>query len=246
MGRRNYWNAVQMVAEYIDAGDRSFWNLVQIPDLPSSGVDAITELKQQGLVTVTGNRVEPTPSFWPWLEEQRSIETAQAIARQKAMLQPWQVPVPAPEPAKPLAAAVPAVPDAPNTHSYTRKWCFSIKYGRPRITNREFMGVHEMCLRILDFMGDHGCHETSSGLRRGLNAYRYPEQYEEAFQKLLSLKALKLEKEPGSRRQWVTLLKTPREFEVTKPKPKRRRHKPRSRGQTPWFKRLMAEQELWD
>ena len=94
-------------------------------------------------------------------------------------------------------------------------------------------------------MRDHGCHVTSSALRRGLNAYRYPEQYEEAFQTLLSF-ALKLEKEPGSRRQWVTLLKTPRQFEVRKPKPKRRRHRPRSRGQTQWFQLLMAEQELED
>jgi hypothetical protein len=129
--------------------------------------------------------------------------------------------------------------------AFSSIWCFSTKYGRLRITNREFMGVHEMCLRILDFMRDHGCNVTSSGLRRGLNAYRYPERYGEAFQELLSLKALKVGKEPASRRQWVTLLRIPREFEATKPKPKRR-HKPRSRGQTYWFKRLMAEQELED
>ena len=102
-----------------------------------------------------------------------------------------------------------------------------------------------MCLRILDFMRDHGCHLTYSGLRRGLNAYRYPKHYDEAFQTLVSLKALKVEKEPGSRRVWVTLLKIPRGYEVRKPKPNRR-HKPRSRGQTDWFKRLMAEQELED
>ena len=206
MGRRSYWNAVRMVADNIEAGDRSFWNLTKIPDLPTSGLDAIHELEEKGLVKASwlDDHVEPTPEFWRWLEEQQSIETAQAIARQKAMPLPWQVPAPAPEPAKPLTVAVPAVPDAPNTHSYTRRWCFSTKYGRPRITNREFMCVHEMCLRILDFMGDHGGHVTSSALRRGLNAYRYPEQYEEAFQTLLSLKGLKLEKEPGSRRQWVT------------------------------------------
>lgn len=243
MGRRNDWNAVRIVAEDIDAGERHSWMLARNPYVTSSAWQAIKELEGKGLITVADYHLEPTPAFWPWLKELRAAETEQAIARQKAMPTAWQARAPVPEPSKPLLAAVLAVPDAPLTR--TRRWCFSKKYGRPRITNREFMGVHEMCLRILDFMRDHECHVTSSVLRRGLNASRYPEHYDEAFQTLVSLKALRVEKEPGSRRVWVTLLKIPRGYEVRKPKPKRR-HKPRSRGQTEWFKQFIAEQELED
>lgn len=247
MGRRNDWSAVRMVAEDIAAGEQWSWQLARNVHHPSSGWEAIKELEGKGLITVAGYEVKPTPAFRPWLEELQSAETAQALARQRAISAPWEMPAPTREPSKPLAAAVPAVPDVPSTRSYTRKWCFSNKYGRPRITNREFMCEHEMSLRILDFMRHHEGYVTSSNLRRGLNAYRYPELYESAFQKLQSLKALKVEKEPGTRRQWVTLRKIPRGFEVTRPKPKRRqRHKPRSRGQTTWFQQFMAEQELED
>jgi hypothetical protein len=246
MGRRNYWDAVRMVAENIHDGDRSFSNLLKIPDLPTSGWEAIRELQKRGLITVADSRVEPTPAFWPWIDELRTAETQQATARQEATSAPRKVPAPAPEPSNPPAAAVPVVPDALIPHFFTRRWCFSTKYGRRRITNREFMCESEMCLRILDFLRHHGCHVTSSDLRRGLNAYRYPEHYQPALQELLRLKALKLEKEPGTRRQWVTLVKIPREFKVKKAKPQRRRHKPRSRGRTAWFERLMIEQELDD
>ena len=50
MGRRTYWNAVRMVAENIRLGDREYWNLTKIPDLPTSGSDAIRELEEKGLV----------------------------------------------------------------------------------------------------------------------------------------------------------------------------------------------------
>jgi hypothetical protein len=87
---------------------------------------------------------------------------------------------------------------------------------------------------------------TSSQLRRGVSGYRYPEIYDLALQKLQSLRAIKVEKEPETRRQWVTLLEIPPKYEAMRPKPKRKRRKPRSRGQTEWFQRLMDEQELED
>jgi hypothetical protein len=90
MGRRNYWNAVRMVANNIELGDRSFSNLTRIPDLPTSGWAAIRELEEKGLVTVTGySVVEPTPAFGPWLHKLKLEETEQAIARQREIYAPW-------------------------------------------------------------------------------------------------------------------------------------------------------------
>ena len=73
MGRRNDWNAVRMVAENIRLGDRSFWNMTMIPDLPTPGWKAIRELEEKKLVTVFGDRVEPTEAFWPWIADRKSV-----------------------------------------------------------------------------------------------------------------------------------------------------------------------------
>ncbi len=110
MGRRSYWNAARMVADGIRLGDRSYWNLTKIPDLPSSGQEAIEELEEKGLVKSSwrDDRVEPTEAFWPWIEKQQLAETAQAIARQKGIPTPWQMLPPVPESNKP--APLPSVP----------------------------------------------------------------------------------------------------------------------------------------
>ena len=57
MGRRSYWNAVRMVADNIEAGDRSFWNLTKIPDLPTSGLGAINELAKT-IIRLTDSKSE--------------------------------------------------------------------------------------------------------------------------------------------------------------------------------------------
>jgi hypothetical protein len=80
---------------------------------------------------------------------------------------------------------------------------------------------------------------TLSNLRRGVNAYRYGNNYELAIQKLQELGAITVEKERRTRRQWVTVLAIPKRFQATRPKPKTRRHRPRSRGRTTWFQNLM-------
>ena len=65
-------------------GDRSYWNLTKIPELPTSGVLAIEELHREGLVIAScrEDSVEPTEAFWPWLEEVRQAEAQQAAAQQ--------------------------------------------------------------------------------------------------------------------------------------------------------------------
>ena len=84
MGRRRNWDAVRMVAENIASGDRSYWNLLKIPDLPTSGVPAIAELHENRFVIASSreNSVEPTEAFWPWLEGVRQTEAQQAAAQQ--------------------------------------------------------------------------------------------------------------------------------------------------------------------
>src|ERR1035437_7606902 len=69
MGRRNDWNAVRMVAENIRLGDRSFWNMTMIPDLPTPGWKAIRELEEKGPVAVVAGRAGATPLVGPVLVE---------------------------------------------------------------------------------------------------------------------------------------------------------------------------------
>ena len=245
MGRRNDWNAVRMVAEDIAAGEQRSWQLARNVQHPSSGWEAIKELEGKDLITVAGYQVEPTPAFWPWLEELQSIETAQAIARQKTVLSPWHVPALVPEPAKPVAAA-PTVPDDPGFQTSLIQAPATSRFRRPQVIRPDLTHFDTFCVTVLACLRQRGGRVTSSQLRRGVSGYRYPEIYNLALQRLQSLRALKVEKEPGTRRQWVTLLKIPRKYEATRPEQQRQRHKPRSRGQTPWFKRLMAEQELED
>jgi hypothetical protein len=100
-----------------------------------------------------------------------------------------------------------------------------------------------MCVRILDFTKHRGGRVTVSNLRRGVNAYHYGDTYELAIQKLQKLGAITVEKEPGTRRLWLTVLAIPKCFQATRGKPKGRQHAPRSRGRTTWFK-ARAQREL--
>jgi hypothetical protein len=116
------------------------------------------------------------------------------------------------------------------------------KAGRARVIRPE--DVDQMSIRILAFIKRQGDRVTVSQLKRGLNAYRYPHVYEAAIQQLLDIGAVRLEKEPASRRQWISLLETPERFQATPSIPKPRRHPPRSRGRTPWFELHLAKQTL--
>jgi len=244
MGRRENWNAIRMVADNIRAGDRSYWNLTKIPDLPTSGFDAIEELHQRGLVraSLREDRVDPTDAFWPWLEELQLAEAQQAAAQQTNAASPGRQAAANADPGNLpiLRSASPegtvGLPHAPAPAL--------VKPRRPRTKRPKLLSWEQMCVRILDFITTHGCRATLSQLRRGLNAYRYPWLFDMALRRLQNRGAIKIEKEPRTRRQWVTLLEVPQKYAATKLPPKRRRRAHRSRGQTPWFQALMAEREL--
>jgi hypothetical protein len=91
-----------------------------------------------------------------------------------------------------------------------------------------------------------GLRWSYSDIRRGLNAYRDPETFQRAMQKLQKIGAIRVTKQAGTRRRWVMLVEVPKCFRETRLRPKPRRHPRRSRGQTPWFKRLIAELEARD
>lgn len=110
----------------------------------------------------------------------------------------------------------------------------------PRDSRPDLSPVDQICVRILGFIKTHECRVTLSQLRRGLNASRYHGTFDAAVRHLQDLGAMTIEKEPGSRRQWVTLVEAPSEFKATRPQPTRRLHRPRSRGQSPWFRSLMT------
>lgn len=112
---------------------------------------------------------------------------------------------------------------------------------RRRVIRPDLSRVEQMCVRILQFLTTHGHRVPLSQLRRGLNASRYHGTFDAAVRQLQDLGAITIEKEPGTRRRWVTLVDPPSEFKATRPQPKRRRHRPRSRGQSPWFQSLMTQ-----
>jgi hypothetical protein len=243
MGHRRNWDAIRLVAENINAGDRSFWNLTKIPQLPTSGFAAIDELDKRGLIKASfrDNRVEPTEAFWPWLEGVRQAETQQAAQQANAVLPDRHAAAntdPGNLPMLEFASFEGAVglPHAPAPAL--------VKPRRPRIKRPDLDRVDQMCVKIIDFMNHNGHRLPSSTVRRGVNAHRYPGVFDFALRRLK--RVLNIEKEPGTRREWLNLLEVPPKYEATTLPPKRRRYPRRSRGQTPWFQALIAEQELED
>ena len=66
------WNAIRAVAENISLGDRSYWDLLKIPTISAwHASDAIAVMVQQGVVSRTEYRVEPTEAFDGWLADLR-------------------------------------------------------------------------------------------------------------------------------------------------------------------------------
>jgi len=103
---------------------------------------------------------------------------------------------------------------------------------RPRVIRPDLSLEEQICVAILQFITTHGRRVTLSQLRRGLNASRYHGTFDAAVRQLQDLGAITIEKDPGTRRQWVTLVEAHSEFKATRPQPKpRQRHRPRSRGQ---------------
>jgi len=234
-----------MVAEDIAIGDRVFWNLVQRPDLPTSGFDAIEELHKKGLVTASlrENRVEPTEAFWPWLEELQLAEAQQAAAQQTNAVLPGRQSLPSPDPAPPILPFASPEGAVGLPHAPVQAL---IKPRRAQVNRPDLEHVDQMCVRILDFMNHNGHRLPLSTIRRGLNAYRCRDLFNRALRRLQNRRAIMVDKEPATRREWVTLQELPQKYRATKLPPKRRRHAPHSRGQTFWFQALMAERELED
>ena len=216
------WAVVRKVAEYIAAGERNYGNLLRHPDLGDAGFDALQDLTYARLAKASCHHdlVEPTLAFWPWLDDVRKGKTRTA---------------------KPPAQAEPT----PTAHQGTRARTepATDRTRQPRIKRPDLSHLDRMCVRVLAYMRHRGPRLPWAEIRHGLNAYRDKDTFELAMQKLQDLKAIKVEKEPGTRRRWVTLLEIPKRFEETQLKPKRRRHSPRSRGQSAWFQQLMAEEE---
>jgi hypothetical protein len=75
-----------------------------------------------------------------------------------------------------------------------------------------------------------------------MNAYRYEQTYEQALRRLQECGAIEVESGTGTRRQWLVLVKVPRQYKAIRPKPKTRKHKPDSRGQSLWSQELSGEQ----
>jgi hypothetical protein len=246
MGRRRNWDAVRMVAENIASGDRSYWNLLKIPDLPTSGVPAMAELHENRFVIASSreNSVEPTEAFWPWLEGVRQTEAQQAAAQQANDALPGRQAVANTDPGNlPMLEFASPEGTVGFPHSPAPG---GLKPRRQRVKRPELLGWEQMCVSVINFIRTQGGRVTLSQLRRGLNAYRHPEVFDFALRRLQKRRAIKIENEPGSRREWVTLLEVPQKYEATKLPLERRRCAPRSRGQTPWFQALMAERELED
>ena len=219
MGRRNDWNAVRMVAENIRLGDRSFWNLTMIPDLPTPGWKAIRELEEKKLVTVFGDHVAPTPAFWPWIEKLQSEETERAIARQKALLPPWQVSAPAPEPCKPTPP-VPAVPDEPLSRPSITKVRATSKFRRSlfdHLKPEEALAA-KILMKLEARCGFNG-RITKRELEREMNANKQP-RWAEAWCRLVWDKYIRVSAGPN-RQQFIELLEIPDRLrpQVTKKSP---------------------------
>jgi hypothetical protein len=71
MSRRD-WSSLRLVAENIGAGDRDYWNLLKIPELRfGQAREAIHDLVQAGIVSVTEGLVAPTATFGDWLADLR-------------------------------------------------------------------------------------------------------------------------------------------------------------------------------
>jgi len=229
-----------MIAEQLGLSNRSYWQMVGIPDLPTSGPDAISELVQEGLVTTSflEGRIEPTPAFWPWLEGLRAAEAQGNSARETSRPDVGRQLLSTPAASKPSTS--PASPALDNRNRAEPIAPAAASSYRPRVKRLDLEPVDQVCTKILAFIqGEGGCASVSQ-LKRGLNSYRFPQLYDVAIQKLLDLGAIRLEKEPGTRRQRVCLIKIPNKFKRTGPKPKRGRRRPANQRRTPWFeKRLL-------
>ncbi len=206
------WTPLRYVAESINAGDRSYFNLVKIPQIGvSQASDAISEMERKGVVVFApGFRVEPTEAFRVWLDELRQRDD-QTNVRQPAE-QPKAVLLEAPPQAAPAS-----------TLTVKRKRYFA------HLSRDPYEARLEMAARIKETMEAMNRRTmTVSALKRTLHADRHPEAWKEAIERLVVHRIAKIA--DGN----ITLKWS--KFELPspygRPKPKRRR---RNRGQSEWY-----------
>jgi hypothetical protein len=224
MSRRD-WSPLRLVAENIGAGDRSYSNMRKIPELSfEQGPEAISQLVQIGMVTVTGDRVEPTAAFGSWLADLRQQENA-LIAR-GSVKQPVAVSQQGPQgnPAK-------------STHDYDRE-NRPVAGQKRNLSRREFSHlspVGQLAAQIIDRLDCLGSQTTKRTLERSMSAHKLP-LWQQAWKMLLAWKCIQLTA-GGRRQQIVTLVDLPAWAEPKTAVKKRRRKRP----PTEWFKQRLPE-----
>ena len=250
MGRSD-WSAVRMMANSIAFGGRSYWNLMNIPDLPPPGRDAINELAKDGLVKVSlvDNRVEPTAAFWPWLEELRTAEanasaipnTGEIAPVPRAIIAPGadrqnlqassviEESTSRPEVCQPLRSADGSSPARSLPHTRTRN-------SKRRELFSHLKPVPALAAEILMTLCKPGRFKdkiTKRAVERAKNANKHAD-WAAAWSLLIREKCIRVTAGPN-RQQFIALLEIPRYLQPQVKKPRRRR-KP-----TQWFKDHEAE-----
>jgi hypothetical protein len=195
------WNAIRAVAEEINHGDRSYWNLLKIPHLGfGQAREAISELERKGVVSVTGYRVEPTEAFGSWLADLRRREDARTTRG------------PVEQPAAVSQQAIPSG-DTPATRTLGGI--------------RKKPSTAALAARILDRLAGRRLTYVDVGrlisaampmkqLRRSLNAYRF-NNWDQAVRFCEQLRAIKVGPDG-----LTTLLQVPARLFPTPPPPTRK------------------------
>lgn len=189
-----------MVAENIGAGDRSFLNIQKIPEISAGQAhEAVRDLVQAGVVSVTEDRVEPTAGFSDWLADLRKREDAPRTCRPEGQHASPQVQSPrgdAPAPANNYGR------DARPVTGHGALRGGSDRRRHPASSSRR---PHEaaLAIRVLERVAGRKLDHTDVGrpvhgempmaqLRRSLNAYRFPE-WEDAIELCKRLGAVSID-----------------------------------------------------
>jgi len=200
MGRLD-WSAIRLVAESISYGGRSRWNMLKIPELSfGQAREAISELERKGMVSVTGDRVEPTEAFGSWFADLRRQEDARTTRGPVEL---------------PAAVSQQAIPpgDIPATRTLggIRK-----KPSTAALAVRILEKLARRQLKYFDVGRPISAKMPMKQLRRSLNAYRF-NNWDQAVRLCEQLRAVKVD--PGG---LATLLQVPARLFPPPPPAKRK------------------------
>ncbi len=212
---RRHWGALRMVAENISAGDRSYWNLLRIPDISARQAgDALTEMVQKGVASVTDFQVEPTAVFDRWLSDLRQQEDAPSTRG------------PGDQPAAVTLQVQPENAPVTVRNHVVRKPYFRHLSADPR------QAALETSARIREQLENlRGNTARLSPLRRAMHGYRHPAAWDEAVRILVQRRHATVA--DGS----ITLVWSKDDsLPGAYGRPKNDRRLKRKRKQTKWFK----------